>query len=92
MPYFSLIHSLIGDFNIDYLKMNQLLNFRNFSDLMTENGFRLLLEGSTHYSLMSGRPLSGIDHQWLNCDVDCKSGILDHQIADHLPLFTSFKT
>ncbi len=83
---------LIGDINIDYLKINQFLNFRNFSDLMTENRFKMLIDRPTHCSSMSGQSMSCIDHIWRNFDVDCKSGIIDCLIADHLPVFISFKT
>ncbi len=76
------------------MKINQFHNFRNFSDLMTENGFKMLFEGLTHCSSRSGHPISCIDHIWQNFDVDLdyKSGIIDYLIADHLPMFISFKT
>jgi hypothetical protein len=77
---------LIGDFNIDLLKIRQIECFRNFENIMRENGFRALINSPTRCSGQTGLPQSILDHVWVNFYKDISAGVLDYLIADHLPI------
>ncbi len=76
----------MGDFNIDYVKIRDNACYRHFSDIMSENGFRMLIEHLTCCSNRIGLPQSLLDHAWLNFQNDINTDVLDYLIADHLPI------
>ena len=83
---------LIGDFNIDLLQLDNRNSHRVFTDSMTENGFRLLIDQPTHLNAQANNKLNSlIDHVWVNFAGEMTSGVLDHPLSDHLPIYLHIK-
>jgi exonuclease III len=82
---------IMGDFNIDSLKFRNSVSFRNFENLMGENGYRMLINSPTRCSPRSGIPTSILDHAWVNFHRDISAAVIDYLIADHLPIKIKIK-
>ncbi len=57
---------LMGDFNIDYVKIRDNACYRHFSDILSENSFKMLIRDLTRCSNQTGLPQSLLNHAWLN--------------------------
>ncbi len=62
-----------------------------FSNLMSEDGFKLYIDEPTHCSHVTGMPNSIIDLAWCNFHSDCTGVVLDYPLTDHLPIVFGFK-
>ena len=82
---------IMGDFNIDFLKVQNSISFRNFKDIMSENGYIMLINSPTRCSAQDGIATSIIDHAWVNFYKDISADVLDYLIADHLPIKVKIK-
>ena len=73
----------MGDFNYDLLD-NKNTTIMKFVDLLFDNSFYSLINKPTHITNSSATIL---DQIWTNTlSISVKSGILVHQILDHLPV------
>jgi hypothetical protein len=78
---------IIGDLNIDLLKINQQKEVRDFCNLMIINSFIPTIVRTTRITTGSS---TIIDHIWTNETINYKqnvSGIIMCDISDHLPIF-----
>ncbi len=75
---------LVGDFNIDLLKAREKQQTINFTNIMSEGGFKQLVEGPTRCEL--GLPKTLLDHFWINFSAKIGCSIRDFLISDHLPI------
>ena len=77
------ISFLMGDFNYDLLDSKN-TTIMKFVDLLFDNSFYSLINKPTHFTNSSATIL---DQIWTNSlSISVKSGILVHQISDHLPV------
>lgn len=76
---------LIGDFNLDLLKVDQCLSIQTFSDLMVEGGFTQLISDPTRVN-NRGLTTSLLDHIWVNFDKVIHSGLVNSNFTDHIPI------
>jgi exonuclease III len=77
---------IIGDMNIDYLKIDSSQQSRDFNNLMIEHGFRMLVNEPTRCDSQTGRPNSLLDHVWCNFYMECSAFVHDYKLTDHLPI------
>lgn len=79
---------IMGDFNINLIQTSDSVN--NFLNSMHSNNFLPLISKPTR--LVNQLPHSLIDHIWVNGTIANKfeSGIILHDITDHLPIFLKF--
>ena len=82
---------LVGDFNLDLLQKSSKNTHGSFFDLMSEFGFRMLIDQPTHCNAQSGELNSIIDHIWINFVEDLDADVLECPISDHLPIYLSIK-
>ena len=77
------ISFLMGDFNYDLLDSKN-TTIMKFVDLLFDNSFYSLINKPTHFNNSTATIL---DQIWTNSlSISVKSGILVHQISDHLPV------
>ena len=79
---------LIGDINIDLMKINTDVNIKNFYDTLASRSFLPLISSPTRENNNS---CSTIDNIFTNNFSHCKSGILECNASDHYPIFIIFK-
>ena len=80
---------LAGDYNIDLLQYDNNTKCRDFYNLITSNGFLPLITQPTRFS---DTTQTLIDNIFTNAfDLDCESGNILIEFADHLTQFASVK-
>ena len=79
---------LIGDFNIDLMKINIDVNINNFYDTLASLSFLPVISSPTREN---NNNCSTIDNIFTNNFSYCKSGILECNATDHYPIFIIFK-
>ena len=83
---------VVGDFNIDLLKLNTRQKYTEYLDLMLCNGFQPKVTLPTR---LTDRTATLIDHIFCNLSHTkklCTSGIILSDMSDHLPASTCFNT
>ena len=79
---------LIGDFNIDLLKIEQNNSYCDFYDLLSSHGFTPLILQPSRVTATSA---TLIDNIFVNkLDISSTGGNITSSISDHFPQFTSF--
>ena len=78
---------LVGDFNIDLLKMNERNLYQRYFELFLSNGFLPRITYPTRITRRSGSLIEQIFHRNLNTDSKHIAGIILSSISDHLPYF-----
>jgi hypothetical protein len=92
---FSTLHSdclLVGDFNINLLKVNERDVFAEFLDSMMSNSFFPKITLPTRFTSHSCTLIDNIFCKLSSNTIDTYSGIILSSISDHLPYFTCLKT
>ncbi len=81
----------IGDFNVDYLKIDEFLSYRHLFDIMSERGIRQLIDKPTRLSSTTGLAESLLDHIWVNFERDMLTEVVNYPLSDHLPIVLILK-
>ena len=76
---------IMGDFNLDLMKIGSNTQIDNFFDLLYSYSFYSIIESPTRITSSSA---SLIDNIFTNYGKHMSSGILISDISDHLPIFT----
>ena len=79
---------LIGDFNIDLMKINTDINVKNFYDTLASLSFLPVITSPTRET---NNTRTTIDNIFTNNFSYCKSGTLECNASDHYPIFIIFK-
>ena len=82
---------LMGDFNLNLLKVNDNIQVQNFTNLMTQYSFYPTV---TKPSRVAKKSATLIDHIWINFDVqkESRSNIIFTGITDHFPVTLKLPT
>ena len=72
---------IVGDFNIDLLKLDCNLNVRNFRDIMIAEGFKTNVKKPSRCKAQTGLPTSLIDHVWCNFELQNVTNTMDYLIG-----------
>ncbi len=81
----------VGDFNEDYLTINEFLSYRHLFDIMSVRGFRQLIDKPTRISSTTGLPKSLLHHIWVNFERDVLTEVVNYPLSDHLPIVLILK-
>jgi hypothetical protein len=82
--------SLIGDFNIDLLKINERIVYRDFLDNIISSGLHPLITFPTRIAEHSATLIDNVFTNYPMTDSDL-TGILVSEISDHFPYFYTMK-
>jgi hypothetical protein len=75
---------LVGDFNIDMLKVDNDRKINEFVGMMHSYGHCNYINLPTYFSPIHGQMTTILDHYWHNLLKSCKSYIVSPPLADHL--------
>ena len=83
---------LVGDFNIDFLKVNEKSQYGEYLDLFHTNGFYPKIMLPTRFSSGSCSLIDQIYCKLSSSTNTATAGIIISNIPDHLPYFISIDT
>ena len=79
---------IVGDFNINLLKMNTRAKYADFLDMIFNSGFVPQIIFPTRFSERNATLIDNIFCNTSHCKKSCLSGIVLTDISDHMPCFT----
>ncbi len=79
---------VLGDFNINLLKLNEKEVFEEFFDTLTENSFYPKITMPTRFTIKHGTLIDNIFCKLTDKSIDTTSGILIKKFSDHQPYFS----
>ena len=81
---------VMGDFNFDVLKYQEMPMIQKYIDTFMCTGFFPLISKPTHFK---GESATCIDQMWTNIvSENTLSGVIDTSVSGHMPLFASLPT
>ena len=78
---------VVGDFNIDLLKISERTVYQQYLDIFFSSGFVPRITLPTRLSRRSGSLIDQIFHRNINTESHYNTGIIVSQISDHFPYF-----
>ena len=83
---------IVGDFNIDLLKVEHKPKTKEYLDAIMTQGFSPKLTLPSRFSEMNGTLIDNVLCRLTNTSVNNYAGIIVTQLSDHLPYFICLRT